>query len=548
MAVFLLLLSLAAGCQPRLRPGSVPTATLGATAVPGSGSTEWWRDAVFYEIFVRSFYDSNGDGVGDFKGIIEKLDYLNDGNPETKDDLGITGIWLMPIFPSPSYHGYDVTDFYAVNPQYGTMEDFKLLLREAHKRGIHVIIDMVLNHTSDKIEWFRSARADVNSPYRDWYIWRDTDPKYKGPWGERVWHPSPTGYYYGIFESFMPDLNYKNPQVTKEMDKVITFWLKDVGVDGFRLDAVKHLIEEGNKQQNTVSTHKWLIDFRPVYKAARPDALTVGEISGDPPQVISDYTAGNQLDLAFNFQLAGAFLQSALTGQASFAANELKTSSKVLKTASYAPFLTNHDQNRVMSQLNGDLNKAKTAASLLLTSPGTPFLYYGEEIGMQGKKPDQDIRLPMQWSGQANAGFTTGRPWRAPTRDFPQVNVAAQESDPGSLLAHYRELIALRTAHPGLRSADISLVEARNPAVFASLRIEGSDRVLVLVNLGEQPVRGYSLSLSGASLPAGQYAVKALMGGGEPAPLQAGASGGFESYAPFPELAPYATYVLQLEK
>ncbi|HLF74078.1 MAG TPA: alpha-amylase family glycosyl hydrolase, partial [Anaerolineales bacterium] len=202
-------------------PGTSPSETAGVT--PSAAPSEhypWWNNSVFYEIFVRSFYDSNGDGVGDFNGITEKLDYLNDGDPDTTSDLGITGIWLMPIFPSPSYHGYDVTDYYAVNPEYGTMEDFRRLLTEADRRGIRIIIDLVLNHTSDQHPWFRSAVSDRNSPYRDWYLWSDTQPGYGGPWGQTVWHSSPTGYYYGLFVDFMPDLNYDNPAVTDEAGKI----------------------------------------------------------------------------------------------------------------------------------------------------------------------------------------------------------------------------------------------------------------------------------------------------------------------------------------
>jgi len=199
----------------------LPAVSTEVSPAPTADGNPWWNDAVFYEIFVRSFNDSNGDGIGDFNGITEKLDYLNDGDPNTTADLGVTGIWLMPIFPSPSYHGYDVTDFYGVNPQYGTMEDFKKLLAEAHKRGIRIIIDMALNHTSDQHPWFKEAKKDVNSKYRDWYIWSETDPNYKGPWNERVWHPSTTGFYYGIFEAFMPDLNYNNPKTPKLRKKWI---------------------------------------------------------------------------------------------------------------------------------------------------------------------------------------------------------------------------------------------------------------------------------------------------------------------------------------
>ena len=211
----------------------------------------WWDDAVFYEIFVRSFYDSDGDGIGDLRGIIEKLDYLNDGNPNTTNDLGVTGLWLMPIFPSPSYHGYDVTDYRDINPDYGTMADFRALVEAAHARGIKVIIDFVGNHTSDQHPWFQSSAA--NTAKRDWYLWNTFKPDYRGPWGQEVWHERNNNYYYGIFWGGMPDLNYNTPAVTNEIKDIVRYWYNDIGVDGFRIDAVKHWIE-GKPARNTPAT------------------------------------------------------------------------------------------------------------------------------------------------------------------------------------------------------------------------------------------------------------------------------------------------------
>jgi glycosidase len=532
LTIILLLASFLTSCLP-----AAPTEVSSPQNSTPAGSS-WWNDAVFYEIFVRSFYDSNGDGIGDFNGITEKLDYLNDGNPNTTTDLGVTGIWLMPIFPSPSYHGYDVIDYYAVNPQYGTLDDFKNLLSEAHKRGIRVIIDMVLNHTSDQNAWFKSAKSDVNSPYRDWYIWSKTNPGYTGPWNESVWHSSTTGFYYGIFTANMPDLNYNNPEVTKEMDKVVTFWLKDVGVDGFRLDAAKHLIEEGTKQENTASTHTWYKNFRPVYKAVNPDTLTVGELSGDPPKTIADYTSGDQLDLAFNFDLAKAFISSANTGQASYASNALKISDKILSNDQYAPFLTNHDQGRALSTLYGSVDKAKVAASLLLTSPGVPFIYYGEEIGMVGKKPDENIRRPMQWSDAVNAGFSAGKPWRQPDSSYTDFNVAAQTGDAASLLSHYRALIQIRNEHPALRAGSLTILPASKSSVFASLRVVNGDMILVLINLSDKAIRDYKLTLKDSPLAQGSYTLTPLMGPGGDALM---------SDQPVTELEPFTTYIFQVK-
>ncbi len=546
----LILASLLTSCLPAVSTQS-PAATAASTAVPTviptntitaihSSNLTWWNDTVFYEIFVRSFDDSNGDGIGDFNGLTEKLDYLA--------SLGIKGIWLMPIFPSPSYHGYDVTDYYSVNSQYGTMDDFRNLLNQAHQRGIRVIIDLVLNHTSDQHPWFKSAKSDVNSPYRNWYIWSETDPKYTGPWGERVWHPTLNGYYYGIFESFMPDLNYNNPAVTQEMDKVVTYWLKDVGVDGFRLDAAKHLIENGATQQNTAATHHWYANFRPVYKAANPQAMVVGEVSGDPPSVLASYTNGSQLDLAFDFNMADAFISSVNGGQAAYAVNALKTSIKLMPDFQFAPFLTNHDQNRAMSDFYGDVNKAKVAASLLLTSPGTPFIYYGEELGMVGMKPDENIRRPMQWSGAANAGFTTGKPWRPVDAGYVQVNVEAESTDSTSLWSHYQMLIKIRNEHPALRTGMIDFPQTGNAQLYASLRTKGDELILVLINLSKDSIRDYSLNLSSSSIPAGTYTLTPLMGEGEASGLVVNANGSISNGKPLEEIPPYSTYILQLSK
>ncbi len=516
----------------------LPVSNQTETASAPDSAAGWWDKTVFYEIFVRSFHDSNGDGIGDFNGITEKLDYLNDGNPNTDTDLGVGGIWLMPIFPSPSYHGYDVTDFYDVNPQYGTMDDFKTLLAEAHKRGIRVIIDMVLNHTSDQHPWFKEAKMDVKSKYREWYIWSETDPKFKGPWNQRVWHPSMTGFYYGIFEAFMPDLNYNNPKVTREMNKVTAFWLEEVGVDGFRLDAAKHLIEEGAKQDNTASTHEWFTDFRPVYKKANPEALTIGEISGDTPQTLADYTGGDQLDLVFNFHLAQAFINSANRGQAAYTMDALEYSRKAMPNAQYSPFLTNHDQERAMSQLYGDVDKAKIAAALLLTSPGVPFVYYGEEIGMVGKKPDENIRRPMQWTDGVNAGFTEAKPWRQPDPGYKEgFNVGVQTDDPASLLMLYRTLIRIRNEHPALQTGSVLFIPTGKSSVYAVLRVEEDDIIFVLINLDEKPATDYKLDWGKSNL-AESTILTPLMGASESSLL---------STQPVPDLSPYAIYIFQIK-
>jgi glycosidase len=516
--LLVLLLGILSACAPVPKPGTL-------------NQNSWWREATFYEIFVRSYCDSNGDGIGDFNGITSKLDYLQ--------NLGIRGIWLMPINPSPSYHGYDVLDYYSVNPQYGSLDDFKHLLAEAHARDIRIIIDLVLNHTSSQHPFFVDANNDPQSPYRDWYIWADSYPA-------NNWYAGKSGYYYAYFGSNLPDLNYNNPEVTAEMYKVVSYWLTDVGIDGFRIDAAKHLIEEGLQLEGTESTHVWLRNFHTMYKAENPDAYTVGEIFGAGAFAAKTYT-GDQLDQIFNFEMTGGFTGSALGGSNTGINSAISFALEDMPGGDYATFLSNHDQNRIMSTLSGNMGKARVAASLLLTSPGTPFIYYGEEIGMEGEKPDENIRLPMQWSESDNAGFTTGIPWRAPAANYLQANVADETNAPDSLLTYYRNLIMIRNQHPALRYGSISSVSTNNPRIYAALRVSDSETILILVNLTKNPISDYLLSLKGATLRNGSYQIDPILGTGMGASVSI-SDGIFNNSQPLVELSPYSTYILLINR
>ena len=511
----------------------------------GTDGYPWWNDSVFYEIFVRSFYDSNGDGIGDLQGIIEKLDYLNDGNPNNASDLGITGIWLMPIFPSPSYHGYDVTDYYDINPEYGTMEDFTQLLDEAHARGIRVIIDLVINHTSSEHPWFLQA-ADPSSSYHDWYIWSDTNPGYTGSWGQQVWFPFHGSYYYGSFTSTMPDLNYTNPEVTAQMQDVAAFWLEDIGVDGFRMDAAKHLIEEGIIQANSDSTHAWWKDFRSFYQQVSPNALVVGEI-WDDTLITAQYLQGDELDLSFEFSLADAMLRSANGGLSEAVSNQMNRSYSQIPDLQFATFLANHDQDRVFSQLGENEDKMALAASLLLTSPGVPFIYYGEEIGMVGSQIHERIRRPMQWLGDvAYSGFTTGSPWQAMGNGWKLYNVEDEANDPDSIFSLYRDLINIRSQHAALRVGDLTLLTTTNEAVYSCLRVSNSEAVLVIINLSDQPVDEVWLTKSESSLQEGTYQLAPIMGMGNYDPIEFNAQGGL-FHLVNAEIPAYGVIILQLQ-
>ncbi len=519
-------------------------------AGPGKGGGgSWWDGAVFYEVFVRSFADSADgpladDGIGDLRGLIDKLDYLNDGDPDTHDDLGVTGIWLMPIMQSSSYHGYDTTDYYAVEDDYGTNEDFRELMEQAHARGIRVIVDLVLNHSSSKHPWFIDAQKR-GSDYRDWYIWSGRDPGYKGPWGQKVWHEADGRYYFGAFSSGMPDLNFRNPAVTREMLKATKFWLEDMGADGFRLDAIKHLIEVGENQEHTRPTHDWLRGFYSFYKRVNPDALAVGEVwTGSP--TVAKYVGG-EMDLAFEFDQAYAVMHAANTGEKDRLAKAQAASWKLFPRAQFATFLANHDMDRVGSQFGGDVSKAKLAATIQLTSPGVPFIYYGEEIGMSNVGGgDPGKRSPMPWSSDELAGFSTAEPWHALGEDPTGINVRDQLADDASLLSLYRKLIHLRASHPALSNGDFTPIKTGHPQVYAFLRRGGGETVLVVVNLGDQPIDRYMLAMDSRRLGL----VQSLLHGVETAKSSsaAGVGGGVGGYQPIGVLEAKTGYVLSLER
>jgi len=424
----------------------VGCAGVGSGASPGEPPTR-----VYYEIFVRSFYDTNGDGIGDLNGVTEKLDYL--------EELGIEGIWLMPVNASPSYHGYDVTDYYAIDSDYGTLDDMKRLLEEAEKRDIKVLMDLVVNHTSVQHPWFVESASSADAEKRDWYVWADASSnlnELSATGGGKAWHARGGGHYLGAFWDGMPDLNLDNPAVREEMKKVGAYWL-ELGVDGFRLDAAKHIFEDvqsdAKKKETSNANVAWWQEFRAAMEEANPDVTLIGEV-WDGPAVVAPYF-DRALSSAFNFELAGNVLSMVSSESPSNLASRLERIYGLYQEAAGGTFadsifLANHDQNRVMTVLNGDEGKARAAASLLLTLPGNPFLYYGEEIGMTGAKPDEHIREPMPWTNDRSAPGNTS--WLPPKHNGAEAaTVEEMLANEHSLFHHYRALIEYRKKDAALR-------------------------------------------------------------------------------------------------
>lgn len=522
-------------------PTAPGTPAIAAPAVPAPAP--WWSDEVFYEVFVRSYADSDGDGIGDLPGLVDRLDHIV--------DLGATALWLMPVMQSPSYHGYDATDYRTVEQDYGTNEDFAALVAAAHERGLEVIVDLMLNHTSTEHPWFVDSASGPDSAKRDWYLWSPDDPGTTAPWGAPAWHERGGAYYFGLFWEGMPDLNYANQDVTAEMFDVARFWLTDMGADGFRLDAVRHLIEDGDVVDGTPATHDWLRAWDDHIDSVDPDALTVGEVWDDTGRV-APYVIDEEVDLAFEFTLAEALIRSVSTGSPGAFVDQLQRTLGAFPPGQFAPFLTNHDQPRVMTQFGGaDLGgteKSTLAASMLLTLPGVPFLYYGEEIGMEGTKPDELIRTPMQWDATEHAGFSTATPWQPVNRDFATVNVAAQKDDPESLLNRYRNLLQARAEHPALSTGGLQLLASSCPSVIAWLRssADGSDHVLVVHNLDSDEASGCSLAVGSSALAPGTYGARDLISGDSAADLSADAGGAVAGYVPVPSLGARQSLVLPL--
>ena len=438
-------------------------------------------DIVFYEIFVQSFADSNKDSIGDLVGLNKKLDYLC--------ELGIKGIWLMPIHPSPSYHKYDVSDYMGIHPQYGKKEDFKELVEECHKRGISVIIDMVLNHSSATHPWFLDAKKSANSKYRNYFVWSSDsglirkDPKHWYRPKDAQKKEIEREKFYGYFSQNMPDLNYDNPKVKEEALRIADYWLKEMDVDGFRLDAARHIFPEDRMLEN----YAWWKEFSAHVKRTKPGAYIVGEVWDTEAAVLP--FLDHSLPSAFNFGLCKSLVEAIRKEKDSCVIGQLVRYHKAMKandsTASDAIFLSNHDQERIMTTIGNDIEKAKLAASLLLTLEGTPFIYYGEEIGMLGAKPDKYIREPILWDTDIEDGERTRWIKALFTTTHTVAPIKKQALDSRSLLNHYRRLIKLRNSNAPLCKGKTAERQSGSEQIISFYREYKNEKVLVIHNLSE---------------------------------------------------------------
>ncbi len=472
-----------------------------ASAAPRTHTTPaarpGWSQGVFMEIFVRAYQDSDGDGIGDLRGLTSRLDYLQ--------QLGVTGLWLMPVTRSADRdHGYAITDFRAIEPDYGSLADFDELLRQAHRRGIGVVMDYILNHSAREHPWFQDTLKNPQSPWRNWYVWQDPAPpdlEDWNIWGHKPWyadadHPDGSARYFATFGPHMPDFNLRNPAVVDYHRDSLRFWL-DRGLDGFRLDAVPHLIENSAKDWNDQPQSRALTAAFTRLIRSYPGRFTVCEATASPTAYASPEVCGS----AFDFGLEQLIIRAASGDVEALAplARHFETT-----PLNMATMLANHDifaGARVWDQFDGDEIRYRLAAATYLLLPGIPFLYYGEEIGMAGiaGPGDTPLRAPMSWTADAR-GFTQGQPFRPVSPNADRYNATAQARDPGSLLNHYKALIGLRRSQPALSRGDYHHAFQDGSVVGFQRSVQGQT-LLVLINYGAQSWQG---------LPAGLHAAQRL--------------------------------------
>ncbi|MFE1100871.1 maltose alpha-D-glucosyltransferase [Nocardiopsis alba] len=525
------------GAHEHAEHGPLAPATGAATgplmSSGGAGDPHWYKHAVFYEVLARGFFDSNGDGTGDLTGLVRKLDYLQ--------WLGIDCLWLLPMYESPLRDGgYDISDYFKILPEFGDTADFVELLDEAHRRGIRVITDLVMNHTSDQHPWFKASREDPDGPYGDFYVWSDTDDRYDE--ARIIFVDTETSnwtydevrgqYYWHRFFSHQPDLNFENPAVQEAILEVLRYWL-DLGIDGFRLDAVPYLYErEGTNCENLKETHEFLKRVRAEVDRLYPDRVLLSEANQWPSDVVDYFgdfeSGGDECHMNFHFPLMPRMFMAVRQEQRFPISEILAQTPPIPRNCQWAIFLRNHDEltlemvtdeerdymyseyakeprmranvgirRRLAPLLDNDRDQIELFTALLLSLPGSPVLYYGDEIGMGDNiwLGDRDaVRTPMQWSADRNAGFSKGDPARLylplimdPVYGYQALNVESQRENPGSLLNWTRRMIQIRKRHPVFGTGEFTELNATNPSVLAFIREHGDDRMLCVNNLSRFP-------------------------------------------------------------
>ncbi len=490
---------------------------------------DWYKDAVIYQLHVRSFCDSNADGIGDFIGLAQKLDYLQ--------ELGITAIWVLPFFASPLRDdGYDIADYTSVHPSYGSLEDFKTFLTAAHKRGIRIIIEMVLNHTSDQHPWFKEARSSRANPKRDWYVWSETDTRYQDAriifldteMSNWAWDPISKSYYWHRFFSYQPDLNFDNPAVFEAIWDVMKYWL-NLGVDGLRLDAVPYLVErEGTSCENLPETHALIREFRRRLDSAYPGRILLAEANQHTTDLCGYFGNGDEFHAAFHFPLMPRMFMAVKQGDREPIIEILEQTPSIPASCQWYLFLRNHDEltlemvtdierdfmystyaidremrlnlgivRRLAPLMDNDRRRVELLNGLLMSLPGTPIVYYGDEIGMGDNiylADRKGVRTPMQWNGGTNAGFSSAEPERLYSTlisnsvyGYQAVNVESQRRFEHSLLCWMKSLIRVRNSVRVFSRGSIKILYPSNHRVLAYVRQLGEETVLVVNNLSGSP-------------------------------------------------------------
>ena len=491
-------------------------------------SNLWFKNSIFYEVHTRAFFDSNQDGIGDLKGLTQKLDYLQ--------FLGIDCIWLLPIYPSPlEDDGYDISNFYDVHSDLGTIDDFKKLVQETHKRGMRIIADLVVNHTSNQCEWFVKGESDPKSPYHNYYVWSDDNKKYSGTrvifidtqesnWS---WSEKAGKYYWHRFYASQPDLNYDNPAVREEMKSIMRFWL-EMGIDGFRADAVPYLIErEGTNCENLPETHVYLKEMRRLIDKEYPGRILLAEANQWPQDLRPYFADGDEFHMAFHFPLMPRLYYALAKGNSDSIVDILKETPDIPANCQWCTFLRNHDEltlemvteeerqflwnfyapearmrlnlgirRRLAPLLGGDIRKIELLYAMLFSLPGAPVIYFGDEIGMGDNIDlnDRDgVRTPMQWDSSPNAGFSSAsdKELLLPVIDkgrysYKNLNVEQQMDNPDSLFNRLRKLITVRKNHQVLSSPTLKFLERNNSSIFAVQRQGSSENIFCIHNLSDK--------------------------------------------------------------